>query len=202
MIDLLHENSITVISKVKISNLMRLKHSLEIKKIVDRISRIKDYNEEDIMGMCKSMYLEKMGVFPEDNKNFLIVEGEKATNGLTICLSGPDETVLKRIKKEIKPLFMAARHIYLKLSAIIFDQKLMHSIKTEWRKSGYPNLMFKMFNDKHVNTAGYIRQNYLTYKRLVFVESDFCIFPDIPKECYLSLSKSKRRFQSKWQHFT
>jgi hypothetical protein len=59
----------------------------------------------------------------------LIIEGEKASTGLTIIMSGPDVNDLRKIKKEIKSLFVVARHLYLKISAIIMDQKLIHSKK-------------------------------------------------------------------------
>ena len=69
-------------------NLTRLKQSLEINKIVDSVSRLKNYQPEDIIGITKSIYLKKCGAFPEDDKYFLIVEGDKAINGLTIMISG------------------------------------------------------------------------------------------------------------------
>ena len=59
-----------------------------------------------------------------------------------------------------------------------------------------------MFNERHINTGAYLKQNYLTYKRIVFVESDYSIFPEIPKDEYQYLAKGKKRFQRKWQHFT
>lgn len=66
LLDVLHDNSITVISKVSMSTLTRLKTSLEINKIVDSISRLKSYPAEDIIGTSKSITLEKFGSFPDD----------------------------------------------------------------------------------------------------------------------------------------
>lgn len=43
VLDVLHENSITVISRVSMSTLTKLKTSLEINKIVDSIIRLKSY---------------------------------------------------------------------------------------------------------------------------------------------------------------
>ena len=44
-------------------------------------------------------------------------------------MSGPDEVLLKKIKKELRPIFGIARHLFLKLSSIVMDQKLIHSKK-------------------------------------------------------------------------
>ena len=41
VLDLLHDNNITVISKVSVSTLNKIKNSLDINKIVDSISKIK-----------------------------------------------------------------------------------------------------------------------------------------------------------------
>lgn len=84
----------------------------------------------------------------------------------------------------------------------MMDQKIMLSKKMEWRKSSQPALLFKAFNDRHCNLAGYLKQNYLNYKRIVFVESEYSIYPEIPREEYQILNKSKKRFQKKWEHFT
>lgn len=127
--DVLHENSIAVFSKVSINTLTRLKNSLDINKVVDGINKLKSYTPEDIIGVCKAITLSKVNAFDEDYRNYLFVEGESATKGLTIMISGPDENMIRRIKKELKPLFVITRHLYLKLSSILMDQKLMHSKK-------------------------------------------------------------------------
>lgn len=79
VLDVLHENSIAVISKVSMSTLARLRISLKIKKIVESVSRLKGHAIEEIIGVSKSITLERFGAFPDDEKHYLAVEGDSAT---------------------------------------------------------------------------------------------------------------------------
>jgi rRNA maturation endonuclease Nob1 len=67
--------------------------------------------------------------------------------------------------------------MFLKLSAIIMDQKLILSKKTECRKSRYPNLLYNSFNIQNVNIAQNLKSKYITFKKIIFVETDYSIFP-------------------------
>lgn len=60
----------------------------------------------------------------------MIVEGNKAQNGMTVIMGGPDKTVLKSVKYEFKQLLRIARHLVLKIYKLLLDQDMMMSMSS------------------------------------------------------------------------
>lgn len=96
--DMFFGNGITVISKVKIESLSRLKTSLEIQKIVDNIGQLGDLTKAMVIGRSRLIYFTQIAGF-SGQKDLLVVEGQKVQNGLTVILSGPDENALRVIRE-------------------------------------------------------------------------------------------------------
>lgn len=96
--DIFFSGGITVIAKVKIETLTRLKLSLEVGRIVEGIGQLNEHNKQTSVGKSRLSYFSKMTRFDDVEEDILVVEGHKAQNGLTVVLCGPQEIHLKAIK--------------------------------------------------------------------------------------------------------
>jgi len=113
--------------------LCRLKTSLEIGKIVEKISLLEVTDMKLYVGHSKLIYFTKVASFDGSDESALVVEGGKPCNGMTIILAGPNETALKLIKYELKQLIRVARHMLLRIYKIMLDQDMMQSMTPEVR---------------------------------------------------------------------
>lgn len=207
--DIFFNAGITVITKVKVECLTRLKISLEIQRVVDNIGQLGDYTKATAVGRSRLIYFTQMSGFNGD-KDMLVVEGQKVQNGLTLILSGPDESMLRLIKEELKVILRIGRHIYLKNFKVSLDQQLIQSMKPEIRNTlvanEAPNIFFSQVVEKSESTVhSYLRNKHLDYKRIVYVESDFssASFPEVTRAMIDDYNRTRLRgFRRKWPFFT
>jgi|JI6StandDraft_1071083.scaffolds.fasta_scaffold05664_3 hypothetical protein len=126
--DLFFNGGVTVITKVKVECITRLKISLDIQKVVDNIGQLDEYVKATVVGRSRLIYFTQVCGFDGD-KDMLVVEGQKVQNGLTLIISGPDQAILRTIKEELKTILRVGRHIYLKNYKVLLDQQLIQSMK-------------------------------------------------------------------------
>lgn len=94
--DMLFNNNITVIPKVKVEYLSRLKTSLKIDKIVDHIGKVYEYPEKEITGFVKKMTSANYTSIKEGNglKRFFKIHTARDELGLTLVIKDTSPKVL------------------------------------------------------------------------------------------------------------
>lgn len=128
---------------------------------------------------------------------------------MAIILAGPNETLLKLLKYELKQLLRIARHLVLKIYKMMLDQDMMQSMEPAIRASlsnpAAANIFFSSNVESDNTLVAYLRYKYIVYKRIVFVESEYspAALPEVTKQVAEEYQRKKfRGFRTKWNYFT
>ena len=167
----LFDYNVTVFDEVDVTAITKIQYSLEIKKVVESYRTLRKEKMEVISGWSKLIYFEQFLKYDDIYHFVIIIEGNKPYRGLTIATSAPSKDLNRRIISTIKILLAIGRHLFLKMYAIMLDQKMLQSLTISYQKSKehFPDIFFKMFHNLHINTYLYLRLTHLTYKKIVFV---------------------------------
>ena len=114
--------------------------------------------------------------------------------------------VLESLKKQMKRIVQLLRHMKLKVHKVKLDQGLLNSMPELMRNHCYINnseMFFSFYNEHHSDILNYLKERYISYKRITYVESDFSSYPEVNKanlDEYLKFRKHS--FRNHWDNFT
>ncbi len=80
------------------------------------------------------------------------------------------------MKKELKFILQLYRHMHLKVHKVMLDQYLLDSMNETHRNSCYfhnPQMFFSFYEEHHSDILNYLKEKYLTFKKINYVESNF-----------------------------
>ena len=97
-------------------------------------------------------------------------------------------------------------HMKLKTHRVKMDQNLLESMSESNRKSCYLNnsqMFFSFYSEFHHDILSYIKEKYVTYKLITYVDSDLANFPEVTKGAFDDYLKARSKsFKNKWPNFT
>jgi hypothetical protein len=74
------------------------------------------------------------------------------------------------------------------------------------RKNCYLNnaeMFFSFYNEFHHDLLSYVKEKYVSFKHLTYVESDFNNYPEVTKPAFEDYLKGRSHsFKNKWGNFT
>jgi hypothetical protein len=109
-------------------------------------------------------------------KKFYAIKSSRDDLGMTVLILGKDRDILQTIKNEFFWIVMCLRHIRLKVHKVLLDQSLLNSMKEEIKNDCYlnnPEMFFSFYNEHHSDILSYIKEKYMSYKKISFYGSDF-----------------------------
>ena len=90
----------------------------------------------------------------------------------------------------------------LKVHKVKMDQSLLDSMTENMRNSCYLNnseMFFSFYSEFNHDILSYIKEKYVTYKQITYVESDFMNYPDVNKGGYDDYVRGRTKtFKNKW----
>jgi hypothetical protein len=64
-------------------------------------------------------------------------------------------------------------------------------------------MFFSFYSEFHNDILSYIKDKYVTYKQITFVDSDFMNYPEVNKGALEEYIKGRSKtFKNKWNNFT
>lgn len=94
----------------------------------------------------------------------------------------------------------------LKVHKIKMDHDLLESMSEQMRKSCFlhnSEMFFSFYAEFHHDIHSYIKEKYVTYKQITYVESDLGNYPEVTKGLLEDYIKGRTKsFRNKWLNFT
>lgn len=94
----------------------------------------------------------------------------------------------------------------LKVHKVKMDQNLLESMTETMRKSCFlhnSEMFFSFYAEFHHDILSYIKEKYVTYKQITYVDSDLGNYPEVNKGIVEEYIKSRTKsFKNKWQNFS
>ena len=139
-------------------------------------------------------------------KKFFKVWTAKDELGLTLVLLGPTQKFLDNLKKQIGFAVQMLTHLRLKVYKVRMDEELLNSMSEQVRNSCYLNnseMFFSFYAEFHSDLLSLIKEKYVSYKHISYVESDFSSYPEVNKPALEEYLKGRSHtFKAKWENFT